>query len=244
MTAVGENNTSLANQCMDFCKALNRQGKDFKFSLTIGDTFSFSLDARGGNVPAPKSRRKKVSPSTVKRNARRKKEFLSKKNTPMSSSEENVEHLELVKTTFKCDQCEAVFKTRNGLKIHIGKSHKEALNSPEKLRETSSEILLTVSPTRENSREEPCPNCGGDMSPTHLCQDDDDDQAVEPKVADKDKNEESCEFKCLEETGRPCQGMPCTCDCRIFFSQKHPWSKWCGRKKISIDHAVPSSLDQ
>ena len=199
MAAVGEDNTSLFNQCMDFCQALNRQGKDFKFSLTIGNSFSFSLDARGGKVPAPKSGKKRASPSTAKRNARRKQEFLAKKNTPASSVEiqadleTNQQALEK-KATFKCDQCDSVFKTRNGLRIHIGKSHKEALNSPEKLRETSSEHILNVSPTRDNSRIEPCPNCGGDMSPTHLCQD---DQADEPKVEDKDGK------------------GTCTCDCEL-----------------------------
>ena len=184
MTAVGENNTSLANQCMDFCQALNRQGKDFKFSLTIGTSFSFSL--------APKSGKKRASPSTVKRNAKRKEEFLAKKNTPVSSVENQADLEANQQVAFKCDQCDAVFKTRNGMKIHIGRSHKEALNSPEKLRKTSSELMLNVSPTRDHSRVEPCPNCGGDMSPTHLCQD---DQADEPKVLDKDGK--------------------CTCDCEL-----------------------------
>ena len=91
------------------------------------------------------------------------------------SSVENQADLETnQQATFECDQCDAVLKTRNGLKIHIGKSHKEAPNSPKKLRDTSSELLLNVSPTRDHSRVEPCPNCGeGDMSPTHLCQEDD-----------------------------------------------------------------------
>ena len=111
--------------------------------------------------------------------------------------------------TFKCDQCDAVFKTRNGLKIHIGKTHKEALNSPEKFRETSSEHLLNVSPTRDHSRVEPCPNCGGDMSPTHLCQDD--DQAVELKVTDKD-GKGTCTCDCEFPICCNCQhGQECMC---------------------------------
>ena len=198
MAALGENDTSLASKCLDLCQALERQGKDFKLSLTIGNAFSFSMGSRGGTNPVPISRRKRSSPSTAKRNARRRKEFLAKKN--LSASGENQADLEtnqqtLEKTTFKCDQCDAVFKTRNGLKIHIGKSHKEALNSLEKLRDTSPELFLNVSPTRDCSRVEPCPNCGGDMSPTHLCQDD--DQADEPKVEDKDGK------------------GTCTCDCEL-----------------------------
>ena len=78
------------------------------------------------------------------------------------SSVENQADLETnQQATFECDQCDAVLKTRNGLKIHIGKSHKEAPNSPKKLRDTSSELLLNVSPTRDHSRVEPYPNCGG-----------------------------------------------------------------------------------
>ena len=78
----------------------------------------------------------------------------------------------LEKAPFTCDQCDAIFKTKNGLNIHIGKAHKvkEALRSPEKLRETSPVSALTMSPTRESVlRITPCHNCCGNMSPTHLC---------------------------------------------------------------------------
>ena len=43
--------------------------------------------------------------------------------------------------------CESSFKTENGLKIHRGRSHKEA-SSPEKLRKSSTQSSLLVSPTR------------------------------------------------------------------------------------------------
>ena len=46
MTAASEFNSSLNSQCMDFCQALARQGLEFKFSVTIGSAFTFSLDAR------------------------------------------------------------------------------------------------------------------------------------------------------------------------------------------------------
>ena len=48
MTAVSESDSSLATQCLDFCQALARQGKDFKISITIGSTFAFSLDTKEG----------------------------------------------------------------------------------------------------------------------------------------------------------------------------------------------------
>ena len=82
---------------------------------------------------------------------------------------------------FQCDQCNSSFKTVNGLKIHKGKSHKEAL-SPEKLRKSFSQPPLTVSPMRDQSRVESCHNCDMEMSPTHLCQDDEDSPEEEDQA--------------------------------------------------------------
>ena len=94
MAAVSENDSSLADKCLAFCQAMNSQGKAFKFSLSISNTFSFSLDSRGGAEPVPNSGRKRASPSTLKRNARRRSEFLSKKNATAPVSEENQVDLE------------------------------------------------------------------------------------------------------------------------------------------------------
>ena len=72
MTAEWSNgaDSSLASQCLAFCQALASHGKDFSFSLTINSIFSFSLDTRES---------KGSSPSTQRRNARRRREFLQKK---------------------------------------------------------------------------------------------------------------------------------------------------------------------
>ena len=60
---------------MDLCQALVDKGNPFTFSLTIGSTFSLSLDTRGKEEsPIPLARRK-PSPSTLRRNARRKEQF-------------------------------------------------------------------------------------------------------------------------------------------------------------------------
>ena len=75
--------------------------------------------------------------------------------------------------SFPCDQCENAFRKEKGLKIHKGKAHKEA-SSPEKIRESSPQPSLCVSPIRDQSRMESCHNCDKDMSPSHLCQDDHD----------------------------------------------------------------------
>ena len=74
--------SSLASQCLALCQTLVSQGKAFTFSLKIDSTFSFSLDSKESLASAPLAEvltRKKVSPSTKRRNARRRAEFLKKK---------------------------------------------------------------------------------------------------------------------------------------------------------------------
>ena len=62
----------------------------------------------------------------------------------------------LEEITFQCEHCANTFKTENGLKIHVGKSHKDLTSSlsPEKIRDDPKETSLTVSPLRETGREE------------------------------------------------------------------------------------------
>ena len=76
-----EENSSLAIKCMDFCHALASQG--IAFSLSVGSDFSFSLDARDKKKATPvltaEVTKKKLSPSQVRRNARRRQEFLKRK---------------------------------------------------------------------------------------------------------------------------------------------------------------------
>ena len=70
--------STLASQCMAFCQALASQGKSFSFTLKIDSNFSFSLDTRDSNVKATLAK-KRTSPSTQRRNVRRREEFLKKK---------------------------------------------------------------------------------------------------------------------------------------------------------------------
>ena len=77
--------SSLASQCMDFCHALASQNKSFTFSLTIGSTFAFSLDTKESLLTAAEAVKRK-SPSAIRRNARRRAEFLKKRSEPPSSS--------------------------------------------------------------------------------------------------------------------------------------------------------------
>ena len=113
-------------------------GKDCNFLSQVGSSFAFSLDTKDSEkVPASKAR-KKLSPSTQKRNERRRKEFLASKeaSSPVEKTL-NVESthlasvLELQETTsgedvnakVSCDICGHETKTANGIKLHKQKKH-------------------------------------------------------------------------------------------------------------------------
>ena len=84
MTAlVGGDGLSLSQKCLDFCQALERQGRTFSFNLNLGPSFSFSLDTREKENTTNTMVKKKASPSSLRRNARRKEEFLKRK-TPVN----------------------------------------------------------------------------------------------------------------------------------------------------------------
>ena len=144
MTALCEADSSLASQCLALCQALTNQGKAFNFSLNIGSNFSFSLDTRSKEAPRGGTK-KKASPSTLKRNARRKEEYLLKKSKPQSDVEEREPDVESNQgDSFPCDQCENRFRKEKGLKIHKGKAHK-VLTTPEKMRAPPTVSSLIVS---------------------------------------------------------------------------------------------------
>ena len=199
MAAVGENDSSLVIQCLALCQSLERQGKVFKLSLTIGNAFSFSMESRGETTPVPITRKKRASPSTVKRNARRRSEFLAKKRMEVAASEEaqaDVESTQQLpqKAPFPCDQCGLGFRTGNSLKIHVVKAHKVVCKSPEKIREQSSTSdfnTLVASPIRDISRVHSCHNCDTDMSPNHQC------------PSDQDLIVNHCEHDAEEKVGEP-----------------------------------------
>ena len=168
MAAVGEDDSSLATQCMAFCRALTGQGKVVQFSLNIGSTFSFTLDTRCKEI-VDSTHKKKVSPSTLKRNAKRRAEFLKRKSQPAQEQENISVEKEPASqhANFQCDQCDHSFKTEAGLKIHTGKAHK--LPPAERVRDTSSAPSLSMSPVKDNGRIVPCHMCGEEMSPQHTC---------------------------------------------------------------------------
>ena len=145
MTSVNKENAALLSQCLDFCQTLSSKSLTFSFALSLGNSFSFRLDTSGkGALSSEAKKKKKKSPSALRRNARRRAEFLKNKLEDSTSDTLQSEHVsveeavEKIEKAFKCDQCENSFKSENGLKIHAGKSHKivtSLSSTPEQLRQ-------------------------------------------------------------------------------------------------------------
>ena len=124
----------LVTQCLDFCRQLASQGKDFSISLKLG-SFSFSLDTMEKTNTTKVVTKKKQSPSSAKRSARRRQDFLEQKRHALSDKSAPVAKCNMditnkksmestSKITFKCDQCDSQFENEKGLKCHQGKKHK------------------------------------------------------------------------------------------------------------------------
>ena len=148
--AVRGDDIALVTKCLDFCQALTNMGQTFSISISTASSFSFSVDTRKTTAEEAVTRKKRASPSRLRRNQRRKEEFLKRKTEPLSEDE-----------AFKCEECGKSYKSENGLKIHKGKAHKKEiiLPSPEKLRRDSRDSAqsssLELSPMRDTAREEP-----------------------------------------------------------------------------------------
>ena len=176
MTAVGDVDTSLASKCMDFCQALASQGQAFSFSLTTGPDFSFSLDTR--SKAASPDTKKKASPSTRRRNAKRREEHLQQKRHP--SSVNFIEEVEVVSNVLSCDKCDYNAAPEKGLRQHKRMKHghsqlapssdSNSRTTPEKSRTSSSVASLAVSPSAVASRIIPCQDCENDDCSTHCCE--------------------------------------------------------------------------
>ena len=174
MCAVGEENSPLVSKCMDFCQALASQGEAFNFSLSIGSNFSFSF-TRSKEMKKG-TRTKKPSPSTLRRNAKRRQDFLEKKQN--SSAVKHIAEVAAVPVAPPCDMCDYKAASEKGLKTHKRMKHGPPRLTPPTATPSSPETLrgpgqmrsaLNTSPILPFNREENCHNCGGPFSPLHQC---------------------------------------------------------------------------
>ena len=170
MAGVDIVDSPMLSKCLDFCQALASQGQAFNISISIGPSFSFSMDTRSKEMKGPLVK-KRTSPSTLRRNARRRAEFLDKKQQNPSS------RIPLDNATAsekpKCDQCEYKAASEKGLRQHVRMKHNKpemAAGTPEILRsQRDFSTSLTSSPLL-TTREDICKNCGDPFSPGHQCE--------------------------------------------------------------------------
>jgi len=80
-----DSDQSLVKKCFEFCSALTDRGCSYSFSLKLGQSFNFSLKSEKGAPPKAKPKR---SPSYLRRQLRRREDFLKKRS---GSSPENVD---------------------------------------------------------------------------------------------------------------------------------------------------------
>ena len=205
MTAVGESDSSLAAKCLELCQTLAVQGLAFNFSLKIGSSYSFSLDARDKGVASniANESKKRKSPSTLRRNARRKEDFLKKKQnpapvTPEPGAEPDV-GLPRGEDSFKCDICGNFFKSDNGLRIHMGKRHKhQEPPQLESMRGSSFVNTMLVSPLKDVVGEEELETVCGAITATMPSLDDMEDREDEIRFQEEirfhQENPNTCEF--------------------------------------------------
>ena len=138
MEEVTVGDSSLAHQCLALCQTLASQGRTFSLSLTAGSSFIFSMESNGIAVPAQVVK-KKSSPSTLRRNAKRRELFLKRKLESSVEMKAPSEYPSSASTVvgpsqlssamrvegrpFQCDLCHAAFVSKHGLKYHTESTH-------------------------------------------------------------------------------------------------------------------------
>ena len=136
-------------KCLAFFQGLVETNTKFSFNLSLGkDVFDFN----NKELDNSSWKKKKKSPSQIRREKRRKDDREKTKEDTEKVSKKSASN----KPSFKCDHCDANFKSEKGWNIHVGKAHKtEASYIPEKEREVSpqEELMLTLTPAREFSEE-------------------------------------------------------------------------------------------
>ena len=204
MAAVAEVGSSLLSKCLDLCQALCNQGQAFNFSVTIGKDFTFSMDTRSKEVSPVTVVKKKASPSTMRRNALRRQEFLKKKRSPSSK---NSCEVETVSDAPSCDQCDYKAASEKGLKTHKRMKHGPPRLTPPTAFPSSPETLrgpgqmrsaLNTSPILPSNREENCNNCGGAFSPSHQCESGEAEEPTSPPQPQLDSEDDKCDCSIIK----------------------------------------------
>ena len=140
------------------------QGKSLSIFLKLGSNLFCSLNTKENITTENVVIKKKPSPSSIRKNTRRRQDFLENKRqaTPVRSAPAAIGNKEttsknITKSTgeksFKCVICDFEFETEKGLKCHDGKKHKVTLSPiPQTDGHTEEcEVTIPLTPTEEDS---------------------------------------------------------------------------------------------
>ena len=231
---IGNGNHFLELQCLDFTQALVNQKIGFNIQITSG-SFSFSFDNKGkASARTSPSEVKKKSPSTRRRNARRRQQFLeNKKLCPSDCDKLTLKQTqpvsEEITQTDSEEQCfpSSVDSSDNYGGCHIAK--KMRMESPKvtplkipkhRIQQldgnlTLSDISLCENDQRisehEDQTDQPilCDMCNCKMTITHQC-----DNQILPDNKDQlsdDDNSNTYAISEIRPKSNTYVGPPCTC---------------------------------
>ena len=219
--APNSENSYLALQCFEFCKTLATQKKFFTFSLTV-DTFVFSLDTKDTSgirnpILAPTVRLRKKTPSEIRRNRKRRLEFLRRKQESVSANiptsvldfPSSVNPRGESTNTKTCDSLNQIGESTPTTTALTTAGEWRTVTTPPPYRrnsassksDTDTEITPWAVRKKVNSKKCPpdpqgvlCQNCNELMlSQNHVCTvaDDDDD--------DENDDDDDCHVNCTEQ---------------------------------------------
>ena len=115
-TTIDSINVTLANMCTELASTLLSSKCSFKFNLRINKGFNFYLSSECEPSNPQNKEKKKKSPCVIRRDKRRKQEYLERKLESSSQDPATKDH--------SCDVCDYICADKVSLNRHIYKEHK------------------------------------------------------------------------------------------------------------------------
>ena len=166
------------------------------------------------------TRTKKPSPSTLRRNAKRRQDFLEKKQNPLAVN--HTAEVAAVPVAPPCGMCDYKAASEKGLKHGPPRltpppatpSSPETLRGPGQMRSA-----LNTSPILPSNREENCHNCGGAFSPSHQCESEEAEETTTPSQPQLYSENDECDCSIMLKSDRYCCKVldckhPDDCECK------------------------------
>ena len=113
-------NVTLASMCTEITRTLLQMKVSFKFNLKLPNGFNFYISSDCEPTNTQNEKKKKKSPCVIKRDMRRKQEYLERKLESSSKDHSIPGH--------KCNLCDCICTDKTSLKKHMKKKHKSQVD--------------------------------------------------------------------------------------------------------------------